>query len=555
MYFPILFMVGVMSLATLFTEGLFILILPVIVLLLPLLVRKERSGLCYVSVYLATALAVFYSSINIYVLSLLVLYAFVLVKTYKPLEMLANRRFSSIGVVGPSAVLLLKLVLIFSLAVLINYRIILSIGILTLVILVYTMFKYVDLHNVSISMIEYPKKIYMGDDLEIRIRINSPRETWTQLSYLNKARWLKASGEHVLRLRISPSTLGRHQFILRIYVYDSELFARRLVLEKPIVFYVVPSFTRPLEYARSKILGRVEVKEILEPVETKIYILGKKEAGLVKAVGGESLETVLGSLPYLIRSILKGFITRTLEFASLPGNEWGGESGARKAVLGDYHGVRWYLPGDRLKDIHWKKTISRRILVIKEYTSSGVEKVASLTGRYGPVIVVDLLASSLRELDNVLRQFMRFLVVSSMKTPFAKIAVFLVAGDIMVLMQEKVVNVLNRVSEELPRIMPRIIYDYESFGRSLPSRIVKELLTTRERSLLIRLITEPNIVYARKFMELLVQNNILPPRNIVIIHGSVSSAKYSFLKHYLEENGYRVTCLSDEEINVTERDR
>lgn len=552
-YFPVLFIVGAMSVVASFTEGMFILMLPVVVLLLPLLVRKEGSELYYVSVYLATALAVFYSSINIFVLPLLVLYALVLVKIYKPLGIFADKRFSSVGVIGPSTVLLLKLVLIFSLAILLNYRIILSIGVLTLVFLVYTMYKYVGLHNVSVSRIEYPKRVYVGDDLEVKIRIVTPREIWAQLSYLDKTLLQKVSGEQVLRFRIGTPILGRHQFMLRIHVYDSELYARRLVLEKPVVFYVVPSFTRSLEYARTRILGRIYVKEVLEPVETRIYVFGERGGGLAKAAGRESLEAVLGSLPYFIRAIVRGLIARALESASLPGKEGGGESGAEKVALGDYHGVRWYMPGDKLKDIHWKKTVSRRTLAIKEFVSGGMERVASLTGRYGPVVIVDLLASSLRELDSVLRRFIRFLVVSSMKTPYAKIAVFLVAGDIVVLLEGKVIDVLDKVSRELPRLMPRIIYDYESFGRPLPSKTVKEMLTCREQSLLIQLITEPNRVYARKFVELLVENNILPPRNLVMIHGSVSSTKYSFLKHYLDENGYRVTCLSDEEISIAER--
>lgn len=555
LYFPMLFIVGAMSLVASFTEGLFILMSPVIILSLLLLVRRERTELYRVSVHLVTALAVFYSSINIYVLPLMSLYAIVLVKTCKPSRMFTDKHFSSGGVMGPSTVLLLKLLLVFSLAVLINYRIILSISVLALVILVYAMYKYIGLHEVSVSMIEYPRRICMGDDLEVRVGIASPREIWAQLSYLDKIQLQKVCGEHALRFRLDKPILGRHQFILRIYAYDNELYARRLILEKPIVFYVVPSFTRSLEYARSKILGRPDVKEVLEPVETKIYIFREKEAKLAKAIGGENLEAVLGSLPYFIRAIVKGLITRVIESASLPGGENSGESGIKKTVPGEYHSVRHYMPGDKLKDIHWKKTVSRRILIVKEFTSGGTERIASLTDRCGPVVIVDLLALNLWELDNILRQFIRFLVVSSMKTPYAKITVLLVAGDTVILLQGKVIDVLYKVSGEMYRIMPRITYDYESFGRPLPSRTVEELLAHREHFLLIRLITEPNIVYARWFMELLVENNILPPRNLVLIHGSVSSTKYSFLKHYLEENNYRVICLLDGETGISEREQ
>lgn len=78
------------------------------------------------------------------------------------------------------------------------------------------------------------------------------------------------------------------------------------------------------------------------------------------------------------------------------GREYGGGPWHR----GDYRGVREYLPGDKPTQIHWKKSISRRELVVKTYEAGGEGG-----GGGGKLLVVaDWVSRSPEELDELVKK-------------------------------------------------------------------------------------------------------------------------------------------------------
>ena len=81
--------------------------------------------------------------------------------------------------------------------------------------------------------------------------------------------------------------------------------------------------------------------------------------------------------------------------------------GLKSDIIGDYRGVRDYVPGDNIKFIHWKKSISTGRFVVKEF-ARGHGRSGSKNGiSYAVIVVLDFY--TYMQMDNIISKVLAFL--------------------------------------------------------------------------------------------------------------------------------------------------
>ena len=544
LYYSGVLIVSFMAFTVSFISNSLFYLLPVFVLLLPMM--KRESNTILLSAYLLIALSVFYTSLCIYLIPLLFLLAPIVVKSFGNYFLSKHElALSGFGSLSLSVTTPMKFLIVSSLVALLNYHVGLSISVFVLSLLSYSLYRYLGLLRVSLTSVEYPDKIYLGSSGEIRISVSSRSRVLLSVSYGVSSEVFWVENNAVLRVSVEGNVIGRKELMLRIVVYDDSICVRRVLAELPVVIHVVPSYERLLEYSRKNILARIDVKQVLEPVEAKAYFIGGEE-GVIEVSGPGELVSLLAGLPLYVRSLLRGLLGSYFErvtYRETMGRRGRGGMGKERAVLGEYYGTRIFVPGDKLRAVHWKKTVSRRRLYVKEYISGSSSDLLGVSGRRGPVIILDLGVRGSVEFDRVVKEFLRLLVFSSTRNPFVEASLVVVAGSFAVFLRGKLVDVLNAFTNVLLKSSPKLVYEYESFSTNTPVDIVDDMIRFMNESSLISLVSYPCINYSRRIMRLLVENNVLPGRNVAIIHGSPTALKNAFLRYFLENSGYSVEVM------------
>lgn len=218
-----------------------------------------------------------------------------------------------------------------------------------------------------------------------------------------------------------------------------------------------------------------------------------------------------------------------------------GEGWRERARRGVYYGVRFYVPGDDLRDIHWKKSISRRRLVVKEYTSDYMSGGGGRgSGAGSAFLIADLEASSPDELDRLAYDLVSYLVYGAMYMPETKIMVYLTLpnGDVVVLRGDYK-TVLASIVYLFKKGLIRVDLDYYSQSAPLPIEDMRELVLEARGNTLLRLMLLANTLYVQDVVKTLREAGINPPSTYFTIYGLPTSFKHSYLDYILMGLGYR----------------
>ncbi len=201
---------------------------------------------------------------------------------------------------------------------------------------------------------------------------------------------------------------------------------------------------------------------------------------------------------------------------------------------GDYMGAREYYPGDSIRDVHWKKSLSKGVLYVKEYGGR------SPAGGGGPILfIVDLTCSNPIELDRVafashvailrhatshpLSEAILYIILPSGKEYFMRgrsLEVF------------KAFQTLFKIEDVFVR------YDYESPGRSLPGELIRELYNVAEDVEVVGYLVTVARSFAQSFIGELLSLDVKPPMTFTLIHGRPTAFKYSILRLEMVSAGY-----------------
>ena len=207
----------------------------------------------------------------------------------------------------------------------------------------------------------------------------------------------------------------------------------------------------------------------------------------------------------------------------------GGLEGMRPAPRGEYWGVRLYVPGDSLRDIHWKKSVSRGSLHVKEYR--GGESGGSAGGR--AALIVDLISSSPRELDRLAL------------TVYAAILGFTGRGEVTLylrlpegseyLVRGRTVEILGLWQDLLRSGALYTPYNYESPGEPVALDQVDPEAPGPAKALLASLEH-----WASHLIAALREAGLGRGAPVTVIHGRPTATLYAYLRRRFEAEKYRV---------------
>jgi len=332
-----------------------------------------------------------------------------------------------------------------------------------------------------------------------------------------------SEGINVLNIPYSSRRLGIVVERVEVVIEDAKGLASRKHVAS-VAINTVPSVSALLQEV-STWLGEF-VEYVGRVVERKLV-----EAGLLP-VPGKGRGTSMGRGAGLGS---RGTVQRVLQKAVVVLEE----EGLAKSRRGIYYGVRLYVSGDELRDIHWKKTLSRGQLVAKMYTSS-YEGGGSGGVTGGAALIADLEASNEYELDRLAYELVSYLAYGARYTPEMKTAVYLTLPNAATLvLVGDFRTVLAGVVSLFRKGLIRVDTDYLSQGASLSMDEMKRVVEESEKNRLLKAMLLANSSYIHDVVETLRNVGIDPPSAYILIHGSTTSFKHSYLDYILSSLEYR----------------
>ncbi len=197
---------------------------------------------------------------------------------------------------------------------------------------------------------------------------------------------------------------------------------------------------------------------------------------------------------------------------------------------GEYYGARQYVPGDDLSQIHWKKSLSKGILISKE-----MKKIHS----YSIALLVDLTSFSNRDFTDILYKALTSLILISLRDPLriVTLALYDMENVYLVIKNNSAAKALNNL---IKTIENGSIGTHRVYGKVLDKPIILSILSSDNVKLKILydvLIDSIREKYAWKIITEVLKD--FDGRNIQIIHGQgVVNDLYYYIKLLLRRKGY-----------------
>lgn len=255
-----------------------------------------------------------------------------------------------------------------------------------------------------------------GEEAHIPIIIKTPIRINYIIS-LNGEPRVRGSGLGTVEeeILIKPKILGETSHTLSITVYDEDFWISRSIGPINIKIKTTLESIKTLMRIR-KILLRYR-EYIATPIVYRVRVAlkgkgsgaagaygpgksgygpgtGGSGQGGVGLGGGEagspSIE-VSGEPSEIEEKVLRAYFTPIIAPEGRSG-KW--------SIYGDYSGAREYLPGDRPKDIHWKKSITKQELIVKVYEPGS----GGGGGGERLLIIADWVARNPEELDDLIKR-------------------------------------------------------------------------------------------------------------------------------------------------------
>ncbi len=208
---------------------------------------------------------------------------------------------------------------------------------------------------------------------------------------------------------------------------------------------------------------------------------------------------------------------------------------------GEYYGARQYVPGDDLSQIHWKKSLSKGILISKEMKK---------THSYSIAILVDLTSSSNRDFTEILYKTLTSLILISLKDPLRVVTLALYDMENIYLVVRnysaaKALNSLTKIVEEGG------IGTHRVYKKVLDKPMILPILSSNNeklKALYEVLVDSIREKYVWKIIAEVLRG--FEGRNIQIIHGQSSiSDLYYYVKLLLRKKGY----ILEEPVEISPR--
>jgi len=443
---------------------------------------------------------------------------------------------------APSTWKLLKYAAGFSVIALVSIGVLAAVAILILAALTYSVIYYLKLSNISVKIGRKPRKIPLGEGGNLILNVNSKQEVYILV--------IRDDGRKEASLISGPATIaaplpadhaGVHSSTFTVIIMDKWGFAKRVAGHYYVNYFVMPLTSATLKTFREGIFSRKDIIRFIGEVEIALSSLESEPSPFKAEIRGarrakEALQEEIAQgikAPALKLAIkfLKSVEAQMKLQTSL-------QRSPRRSRIGEYIGARDYAPGDAFKNIHWKKTISRGSIVIKEYSSSDAIPRPSRASKLQPIIIADLFAVSHIELDRILFTLLGVLAAALKKSPSTELALIIVVGKKALSVKGRSIDILYHFYKALEKSMPKIIYPYKASIKPADLRQIDHMIKSKKKPKPHSVILAANKKFASKLVQILIQNNLTPPKPYTVVYSGALSFRYNLLRRELEEIGY-----------------
>jgi len=440
---------------------------------------------------------------------------------------------------GPSSLRLIKYVMSLLIFVLIDINVLTPISIILIIVLIYSIMYFTSLARVRVEVFESPSKVPLGEKSVIQFGVKSPSTTYIVLEREDGYRKVyRVSNSSIVNIDIPTNHIGPQITTINVGVIDKWSFSRRLVKSLTLRYLVVPLTSRLIEILRKKLFSREEILRLISEVEITLVELGEEKTPIVSKVDIRRTIHKLIQRTGKLYTFLE-FIHRFVEALEIQIHKGLGKEGIYKySRTGEYIGSRDYVSGDRLRDIHWKKSISKSTLVIKEYGASSIEEFPSKSYALEPIVIIDLFASNPKELDKLIFKLLSIYLNIVRKSPIIRSILIIVTPNFILGIKGKSIDILYNLYKSLEKSLPYIMFSYESISEYLKPEIIEELISAKYKPRPLATLIYASKLFSDSISKLLAKNNVVPPKPFTLIHSKSLSFRYSVLRYELSNMGY-----------------
>jgi len=384
------------------------------------------------------------------------------------------------------------------------------------------------LRDVAVEPLAVGGEVYVGSVIRLGFAVSTPRRVLCIVGRGRSVVEVPGSGG-VVATDVAVEHSGINRFTLGLSATDPWGFAYRDFGVFTFEFNALPATVKLLEKA-SHILGRFGGGARV--AEVSLLVLERfEEAGRVVPIPGEKLVEVLRSSGRGAGQWLGEFLKRLIE-EYIAGRE------LKKSRIGEYVGVRMYEPGDPFKAVHWKKSLSKQMLVSKDYAAPGESKGSraglSTAGRL--IVIANLDSSNPLDLDSVLASLLLFIVDAASRSPSANLDIILISGSYSAVLSGPATGVLRLFYEALRENPPEAVYSYESINRYTAPEEFEYMRKLGGQSL--KTVLAALDASVKTVVETLTEAGYRPPLVYTLIHSKATSTWASYVIYTLNSLGY-----------------
>ena len=427
------------------------------------------------------------------------------------------------GFLGPSARRLLTLSILYTPLIILRPTLTLFFTIQYIWLIIITSYQFVSLRNIGVKSILIPRNMVLNRQARLGLEISSPHKSVLLVVSNWGYREVKSiEGGETLIIPYTPRNVGTVNIDIQVYAFDNNLLTSRLVSIVSREASVAPTTLVNIRYILrgiGELLARAGLPRLFG-----VAGAGLGEEG--RGVGGRGIGE-RGIFGRFLRG-LRGF----------------GEEGLSRRRRGtDYLGVREFLTGDRPKDIHWKKSISRGEFYVKVFGGGGGGGGAGVS----LIVVGDLLASSPEELDEITNKVLLTLYSQVRRGLYGidTILVLVSPFNEVLYARGRLEQVLAFYIDVFQRGLVRVFYNYASFERSLGVEDVYEIFRVGRYNRFLKALSNVSTNLSRRILGVIQSIGYEYPPQYTIICGRPGGLLREHIKLLFSLSGYRYVDYSE----------
>ena len=439
---------------------------------------------------------------------------------------------------GPSSSAVVRYLVITSLLILVDPRLSLPIAIMFFSTLLYSSISYSKLSRIHIEVVNVPSTILLGQKATATIAIYSPVEAQVVFEYGFNKVLLSVDDKLITSLDLPVDHIGRHLIDVYVYAFDNYGFSGRQLAKFTVEYRVVPMTQRIIEITESYLRELRDLRSLISAVDLAVAELGPMNITTFSGVEAARIMRKIVHRGYMHPNLAWLIERFAATFEEITRETRENKYISRKSRRGEYDGVRQYVPGDSIKQVHWKKSLSKGFLVVKELSEDGSRYALNTSEvELEPIILVDLYAPNIYEFDSISFTLLKLCLELSRRSLTTRINVLLVIGEIALILSGKSIDVLYQLYKVFKDMKTQVLFNYKHIDE-LSEEAVEKLLRLPRKPRPVSIMVFSNNLYAEKLTEFMLKNNITPSKPFTIIYSESLRFKYTIVKRVLANNGF-----------------